>query len=282
MENVKKYLKHLKLEGKATNTLKTYTFHLTSFSRWCKKNGISRLEIKTHDLLDFREHLSTEEKTARTINAIMSCVRGYYDYLILLDKIKINPVAKALNLKVKTKVIEPLSDDEIRHLLSHINGWKENIKAAFHCMLGTGTRVGEVAALKKGDFTLKDGQLWINIVDAKWGSDRNIPIILKDSAIIVHKYIQSLDIYDEPAFRVSKRTIQTYADNFRKKTGIMFHCHVIRHTFATKLLEAGVDIEKIRFLLGHKTYNMTRHYTQAANINVKDLAPTIWQKGEAK
>ena len=279
METVKRYLKHLKLEGKSTNTLKTYTYHLQAFSSWCTTKSLKIDNIQTTNLLEFREYLSLQDKTPRTINAILSCVRGYYDYLILLGKTQTNPVAKALNLKVKSKMIEPLSDQEINQLLSHINGWKENIKAAFHCMIGTGTRVGEIAALKKKDFMLKDGQIWINIVDAKWGSDRKIPIILKDSAIIVYKYLTTIDVNEEPAFRVSKRTLQTYADNFQKKTGIPFHCHVIRHTFATKLLESGVDIEKIRFMLGHKTYNMTRHYTQAANINVKELAPTIWQKG---
>jgi len=280
METVKRYLKHLKLEGKSTNTLKTYTYHLQAFSSWCTTKSLKIDNIQTTNLLEFREYLSLQDKTPRTINAILSCVRGYYDYLILLGKTQTNPVAKALTLKVKSKMIEPLSDQEINQLLSHINGWKENIKAAFHCMIGTGTRVGEIATLKKSDFMLKDGQIWINIVDAKWGSDRKIPIILKDSAIIVYKYLTTIDVNEEPAFRVSKRTLQTYADNFQKKTGIPFHCHIIRHTFATKLLEAGVDIEKIRFMLGHKTYNMTRHYTQAANINVKELAPTIWQKGE--
>ena len=280
MKTVKRYLEHLKLEGKAANTLETYTYHLATFSKWISTKLIKEDQIKTTDLLEFREHLSLQDKTPRTINAILSCIRGYYDYLILLDIVKTNPVAKALNLKIKSKMIDPLSDEEINQLLSHINSWKENVRAAFHCMIGTGTRVGEIAALKKGDFLIRDGQVWINIVDAKWGSDRKIPIILKESAIIVYEYIKTIDVYEAPAFRVSKRTLQTYADNFQKKTGIPFHCHVIRHTFATKLLESGVDIEKIRFMLGHKTYNMTRHYTQAANINVKELAPTIWQKGE--
>lgn len=280
MENIKEYLNHLKLEGKSKNTLETYTYHLNRFHEWFSIENLTLEELKPSDLLKFREILSSEGKTARTINAVISCVRGYFDYLIIKDKVKVNPVSKALSIQVKTKMIDPLTNEQIKQLNSHISNWKENIKAAFHCMLATGARVGEIAELKKGDIRLIDGQVWINIEDAKWGSDRKIPLILKDSAIIVYKYIQTIDVYNAPAFRVSKRTLQTYAEKFHKETGIPFHCHVIRHTFATRLLEAGVNIEKIRFMLGHKTYNMTRHYTQAANINVKELAPTIWQKGE--
>src|SRR5699024_9518556 len=133
------------------------------------------------------------------------------------------------------------------------------------------------AALKKSDITTVDGKLFITITDAKWGSDRKIPIILKESTETVYKYIETIDVYGLPVFRVSKRTLQTYATNFAKESGVPFYCHILRHTFATILLERGVQIEKIQYMLGHKTPNMTRHYTQAANIDVTGLAPTIWQ-----
>ena len=62
---------------------------------------------------------------------------------------------------------------------------------------------------------------------------------------------------------------------FAFETGISFSCHVLRHTYATLLLEKGVPIEKIQYLLGHRSVNITRHYTQSAFLNVNDLEPTI-------
>jgi len=277
LKNIENYLNHLKLEGKASNTIETYSYHLNRFHYWFSKANMKIDILKPSDLLDFRENLSLEGKTARTINAVLSCVRGYFDYLILKEIVITNPVSAALTIQVKNIIVEPLTDEQLQLFKSHIGNWKININAAFHLMLATGARVGEVAGLQKGDFKLIDGKLWINIEDAKWGSDRRIPVLYKDSAIIIYKYLETIDIYNAPAFRVSRRTLQTYADQFKNDTGIKFSCHVLRHTLATRLLESGVDIEKIRYMLGHKTNNMTRHYTQTAKMNVADLAPTIWQ-----
>src|SRR5690625_3007098 len=121
--------------------------------------------LKPSDLLDFRENLSLEGKTARTINAVLSCVRGYFDYLILKEIVITNPVSAALTIQVKNIIVEPLTDEQLQLFKSHIGNWKININAAFHLMLATGARVGEVAGLQKGDFKLIDGKLWINIED---------------------------------------------------------------------------------------------------------------------
>ncbi|KAA5549972.1 site-specific integrase, partial [Acinetobacter baumannii] len=82
----------------------------------------------------------------------------------------------------------------------------------------------------------------------------------------------------EPAFRCSSRTLQRHATNFAQKTGIEFSCHVLRHTFATRLLERGISIEHIQKLLGHRTASMTRHYTQNAYTNFDDIAPKIMKE----
>src|SRR5690625_6419976 len=99
-------------------------------------------------------------------------------------------------------MIDPLSDEENNQLLSHINRWKENVRAAFHCMIGTGTRVGEIAALKKGDFLIRDGKAWITIADAKWGSDGKKPITLKKPAIIAKENIKQTNDYEPQPFAV--------------------------------------------------------------------------------
>jgi len=97
----------------------------------------------------------------------------------------------------------------------------------------------------------------------------------KNFSILREFYLLNSKVSSLPAFRVSKRTIQRHAANFAFETGISFSCHVLRHTYATLLLEKGVPIEKIQYLLGHRSVNITRHYTQSAFLNVNDLEPTI-------
>lgn len=280
MQTIKNYLLHLETERKSKNTIDTYRYHLNRFRDWRDIKNLNLKDIRTKDFTNFKIELLQEGKSDRTVNAIISCVRGFFDYLILEEKVENNPVANALHIRVRYKAIPPLTNEQLHEFYQYNQKQKPNIRAAFHALMATGARVGEVAALKKGDFSIVDEKLFINIYDAKWNSDRKIPVMLAESARIIVDYVKSIDLYSEPAFRVSKRTLQTHANIFQKKTGIKFHCHIIRHTFATRLLEQNVDIEMIQFLLGHKSVNMTRHYTQQSNIDVRSIAPTIWQDAE--
>ena len=265
------------LEGKTVNTANTYNFHLNSFENWLKIDNQSLDNMKAKDLVRFKEWLLKKGKSERTINAVISCLRGYFDFLLLHEVVKSNPVSNLLRIKAKNHRQERLTDEQIHEFYTYIDQLKPNVRAAFYLMIGSGARVGEVTHLTKEDITIKEGKIFIDIQDAKWGSDRTIPIINQTSAVVVHEYLQSIDITSLPAFRVSKRTLQTHATIFSKKTNIAFSCHVLRHTFATLLLEKDVPIEKIQYLLGHKSSAATAHYTQSAHINVLDLAPSIWQ-----
>jgi len=102
-------------------------------------------------------------------------------------------------------------------------------------------------------------------------------VMCANAASIIYEHIRELDVSSLPVTRCSSRTLQTYATQFSTQTGIPMSCHTLRHTFATRLLEKGVDIEQIRRLMGHKNIHMTAHYTQQARVSFQAIAPTIWQ-----
>lgn len=270
------YLHGLTLERKSDNTISTYRFHIGKYEQWLAKNKLAIEQVTPRHLMLFKQDLLDEGLSDRSVNAITSCLRGYYDFMILNETVETNPVSTGLRIKTKSHKQHRLTDDQLVIFYSHIHTWPPNILAAFLLMRYTGARVGEVAELTKSDFSLHEGALYIDINDAKWGSDRKIPVTDAKAAKVIYDYIQSLELTGLPVFRVTKRTLQTYATGFQRITGISFSCHVLRHTFATILLEEGVKIEKIQFMLGHKSINVTRHYTQSADINVKGLAPSIW------
>lgn len=270
-----KYLKHLQLEGKAENTIDTYKYHLVEFLVWINEQKHELLDIKPPHLIDFKEHLLTNGKSKRTVNAIISCVRGYFDFLILHEVVKTNPVSKLLTIKVAEYRQNRLTDEQIRDFFHFVDSLQVNVRAAFYLLYATGARVSEVSHLTKEDFLMREDKLFVNIQDAKYDSDRLIPVLNVKSGGVLMQYLKTLDVSSEPAFRVSKRTLQRYAANFAAAYGIHFSCHVLRHTFATLLLENGVPIEKIQYLLGHRSVAITRHYTQSAFINVNDLDPSV-------
>lgn len=275
MLQINKYLKHLAYEGKAINTIETYRYHLLAFDRWLYSYVKSVFELTRSDIFDFKEDLLRQKKSNRTVNGILSCVRNYYDFLIMHDELQINPVPRSLKVTVLPYNQRRLSDDELSSLVGYIEYLPFHTKAAFHLMLATGARVSEVAQLTKSDFLYKNNSLYIQINNAKYGSNRTIPLMLQDSALIVSHYIEQLEVSSEPAFRCSARTLQRHATNFSQKTGIDFSCHVLRHTFATRLLEKGIPIEQIQHLLGHRSTSMTRHYTQNAFSNFDEIAPKL-------
>ena len=270
-----KYLKHLQLEGKAENTIDTYKYHLIEFLVWISEQNLTIFNVKPAHLPEFKEHLLKNGKSERTVNCIISCVRGYYDYLISNGLLDTNPVSNLLRIRVPAYRQYRLTDEELAHFYRFIDQLQPNVRAAFYLLIGSGARVSEITNLTKDDFFFKDDRLFVNIEDAKYDSDRLIPILHTNAVEVLKNYLASLDVSSLPAFRVSKRTIQRHAANFAFETGISFSCHVLRHTYATLLLEKGVPIEKIQYLLGHRSVNITRHYTQSAFLNVNDLEPTI-------
>lgn len=270
-----KYLQHLQLEGKAENTIDTYRYHLIAFLQWLDERKTELSELKPADLLSFKEFLLRKNKSERTVNCIISCVKSYFDYLILNDVVDTNPVSSLLRIKVADYRQSRLTDEELVHFYHFIEKLQVNVRAAFYLLIGSGARLSEITHLKKSDFHFKNGKLYITITDAKYGSDRTIPILHKRAVEVLTDYLASIDVTSLPAFRISKRTVQRHASNFSVKTGIPFSCHVLRHTYATLLLEKGVPIEKIQYLLGHKSVAITRHYTQSAFLNVDDLVPTL-------
>ena len=275
MLSINKYLQHLEYEGKDFNTIETYRYHLIAFGAWLDEQKMPLRDLKPTHLLDFKEYLLQLQKSGRTVNGILSCVRNYFDYMILNEEVQFNPVSKLMKINVAPSSQRRLSDEELTNFSGYISTLPDHTKAAFHLMLGTGARVSEIANLTKADFSFIEGALYINIEDAKWGSDRLIPVMIENSARIVADYVNALDVSSELAFKCSPRTLQRHASNFSQKTGITFSCHVLRHTFATRLLEKGVAIEQIQMLLGHRSLNMTRHYTQNAFSSFANIAPKL-------
>lgn len=272
------YLSQLKTQGKSEGTLFEYWARLDRFDRYLKQQQLQLEKLEVPDLLAYRTYLLNQGQSARTVNAALSTLRGFYDYLLLVGKVSNNPVVNGLRLKPKNVRVERLTDEQLRLFESFADTLQPNLRAAFYLIVGSGCRVGEAAAVTKADFSLQDGKLFVNIKDAKWGSDREIPIVRKKAAAVVWNFLQTIDVDTKPAFRVCKRTLQGYAAKFKQQHGIDLHCHSLRHAFASRLLEQGVPITKIQYLLGHKNVNMTAHYTQSAIIDVSDIAPTIWQE----
>lgn len=269
------FLYDMKLEGKAASTLKIYANRLSQWLDFLKGRDMGITEASHDDIHKFVNWLHEKKQKNSTIKNELTTVCVFYTWGQKNSTIKDSPVSPADYPTVRNGRIRRLTDGELRQLVAFIDGLQENLRAAFWLMIGTGARVGEVAHLTVTDVSLRGQAVYVDIKDAKWGSDRCIPITDQRAAKIVWQFRQTVLIDNRPLFRVSKRTLQWYATKFAKETGIRFYCHLLRHTYAARLTEKGVPITTIQYLLGHKSIAMTAHYAQSALVDVSGVVPKI-------
>ena len=235
MEKIEEFLEDMRMEGKAEGTLREYKRRLERV----QKLGIDlENETKSEFLSHFLDTNLAKLSKPSTIRCILSTTHVYFLWSYskgYISEVPITPADYPKNVKVKR--IKRLTDENLKIFKAYIDGLQENARAAFWLMYGSGCRVGEAAHLRPEDITLRGKTVYIDIHEAKWGSDRCIPIIDQTAAEIVWKYRAELEVDNRPLFRLSKRTLQGYATQFAKDTGINFHCHLLRHTFAALLTE---------------------------------------------
>ncbi|GGI64322.1 tyrosine-type recombinase/integrase [Limosilactobacillus caviae] len=276
-ESFNRFIADMRIEGKAEGTLIEYENRLSRFKKYLIRHKKQLNEINHEDIVKFTREMFKFGLNSTTIKCELSTLYVYSLWAVkngILNQVPLSPADYPKTSTAK-KRIRRLSDEDIRVFIAYVDNLQENIRAAFWLMYGTGARVGEAAHLTVTDVQLKDRAVYINIKDAKWGSDRCIPILNQQAAKIVWQYRQSVGVTKQPLFRLSRRTLQWYATKFAQETGIEFHCHLLRHTFAAKLAEKGVPITTIQYLLGHRTVAMTAYYAQSALVDMTSITPTI-------
>ena len=273
---INEFIEDQRLEGKAGGTLREYKQRLEEIETYLNNKNLTIQNTKKADLSDYTKTLFKKRQKITTIRGKLSTFRIFCLWAFkkgYIAEVIISPDDYPKNVSVNR--VKRLTNEELRIFKAYIENLQENARAAFWLLYGSGCRVAEAAHLRPENVTLRGKSVFIDIKDAKWGSDRCIPIINEKAAKIVWKYRSELEIDNRPLFRLSKRTLQGYATQFAQTTGISFHCHLLRHTFAALLTEKGVPLTTIQYLLGHKSLGMTAHYAQSALVDLSDITPEI-------
>lgn len=275
-ELINEFIEDQRLQGRAKGTLIEYEMRLKEFANFFKLRNLDLKRVKKADLSAFLEQNLSNCLKISTIRGKLSTFRVFCLWAVnknYLSEVIISPKDYPKNTNVKR--IKRLSDENLAIFKSFIDTLQPNARAAFYLLIGSGCRVAEAANLRAEDVTLRGKSVYIDIRNAKWGSDRTIPIVDAEAAKIVWQYRAEVEIDNRPLFRLSKRTLQNYATNFAKSTGVNFYCHLLRHTFAGLLTEKGVPLTTVQYLLGHKSLGMTAHYAQSARVNMNEILPEI-------
>jgi integrase/recombinase XerD len=229
--------------------------------------GHSPDEASAEDLRRFQIHLRDTGVSAPTVNSTVSGLRFFYR--ITLDKPEVvrhlAVVPKAHRLPVV------LSTDEVARLLDAANGPK--YKAAFSLAYGAGLRIGEIAALKVSD--IDSQRMLVRVEQGKRRKDRYVMLspkmlkLLRDWWRIERPKVWLFPGQD-PIKPLSTRQLNRAVHAAARKAGIdkRVSPHTLRHSFATHLLEAQVDIRVIQVLLGHAKLETTAIYAHVATRTI--------------
>jgi len=274
------FKEYLSNKNYSKNTIDRYKREVRDFILFTKKEDVR--DMTKEDILNYRKEIYACGKYAKTSqNGIILSLSVFFKYLSRHEYILINPFDN-LDLgmkKVETKR-ESIPEDKLKEFLDGINGNSYldlRDRAIFELIYGSGLRVGEATNLNITDIDLNTGKIFIH--DGKGKKDRVVPVG-ENTLLHIKKYIENARDYLSKIIDVDvlflsingrKLHVESIEYSLNKRFKNMFPdtkiCpHMLRHSFATHMLEAGAGIKHIKDILGHSSIETTVIYTHF-NIN---------------
>lgn len=283
----KPFTDYLLLEKKYSPlTINAYQKDLESFQKF-NKEEFHEDNIKTVNYPQIRNwiiQLVENKISNRSINRKISSLNTYYKFLLKVGTLKINPLTKHRALKTSKKVQIPFSENEINTVLDDFNfdDSFEGIrnKLIIELFYSTGIRRIELVQLKLVDIDVSNSTLKVL---GKRNKERLLPLI--NSVIeTIKRYLikrQELQIINDKTYLfLTKKGVKIYEtlvyriinDYFsRASTKVKKSPHILRHSFATHLLNQGADLNAVKELLGHSSLAATQIYTHNSIAELKKV-----------
>lgn len=285
MENVKNYLEHLKYEKNYSDyTIKNYENDILEFFDYLKTQSLNYKDLKYSDLRFYLMYLKNDKKDTNTsIDRKLSSLRGFYKYLVA-NGIVVNNFFLLINgLKKEKKLPRYFEYNELEELFSVPDmrtplGQRDRV--VLELLYATGIRVGELVNIKYNDIDFFHKQI---VILGKGNKER---------IVTYGEYCSdALDIYLDYGYKklncnssqylflnnngekITERGIRYILDKIIKKTSINKNIspHMLRHSFATHLLNEGCDLLTVQKLLGHESISATQIYTHVSIDRLKDV-----------
>lgn len=294
-----KYKTHLILEkGHAANTISAYLRDIRLFSEYLstQAKSISIESAEQNHISDFLMQLSSTGFDDTTQARVLSGIKSFYNFLELEEVIKANPAQLLEGPKIKRKLPDVLSTEEIDLLFSGIDHTLpegQRNRAILETMYSSGLRVSEVTGLLISNLYLDSG--YIRVI-GKGNKERLVPIgdqaahhIMLYRNLERHK-INSKKGYDDSLFlnrrgaALSRVMVFYIIKNAALRAGIKknIHPHTLRHSFATHLIEGGAGLRAVQEMLGHESITTTEIYTHLdtrfLRKTLEECHPRFWKR----
>lgn len=279
-----KFNEYIILEKHYSNdTVINYTKDLDDFYNYLDSKKIKSINSVDYNVIrGYLMYLHEKEYSKKTINRHISTLKSFFKYLLGEHYIKDNPMSLVSGPKLDKKLPKVLYYEELEKLLNveeddDVISLRNSL--ILELLYSTGIRVSELVNIKTNDIDRHNTQ--INIFGK--GSKERVVIygsVCKDK---LKKYLSKrneLDKYNSEYLllnnlgrKLTTRGIRYIIDKIIKDGGLKFHIspHVLRHTFATHMLNEGADLKSVQELLGHENLSTTQIYTHVSNERLRSV-----------
>ena len=276
-KQIKLFLEFLQNDKKASdNTLQSYRRDIVYYNKYLESNKMNYTKVKEEDIKDYMEHLQEVGKKPSTISRNLASIRAFYQFLVRNKKIKVEP-------KIEKKAPSVLTSQEIELLLDQpkdvdLKGTRD--KAMLEFAYATGMRVTEIISLNVSDVNLEESY----VVCHSREKQRNIPLgslslkALKEymeeaRPVLIKNENEKALFVNINGQRLTRQGFWKIVKYYKEQAHITKDItpHVLRHSFATHLLQNGADLKAIQTMLGHSDISSTQVYMQFQDNGLKNI-----------
>lgn len=283
-KQINNFLEFLKNEKKVSNnTLQSYERDILQFKKYIEENKLNFAKITKVDVKEYLNVLHKNGKKSSSVSRSLASIRSFYQYEFRIKKIKNNPTENVQAPKVEKHAPSILSSQEIELLLDQpknvdLKGTRD--KAMLEFAYATGMRVTEIISLNINDVDLKNS----NVTCKSEQKTRVIPLgslslkALKDyienaRPILVKDDNEEALFVNTNGRRLTRQGFWKIIKYYKEQAHIAKDItpHVLRHSFATHLLQNGADLKSIQTMLGHSDISSTQIYMQFQDDSIKNI-----------
>lgn len=282
LERFIQYIQHEKRYS--AHTVTAYRHDLEQFFAYLEP-GLQPGEISHHDIRNWMVELMEDQNAARTVNRKIATLRKYFKFLVQEQVIEVNPASRIQTPKIAKQLPVVVEDEKLARMLDDPGVFSGDFagmrdKLVIELLFGTGIRLAELLGIAEPDIDLQAGTVKVL---GKRNKERIVPLNAQ-LKVLISEYLglKKSEIFDNKSLKLI--VTNKGADAYPKLIYLIVHKylayistqdkkspHVLRHTFATTLLNKGADLNAIKELLGHANLSATQIYTHNSVERLKSI-----------